>query len=80
MTQEIVTSIMQIYDFRVPRKWQFDATGGERSWLTPSLGGWMKGLIDRHYQLNYWVSRTSRPVSYWLTGFYNPQGFLTAVM
>lgn len=69
-----------IFDFRVPRRWQFDATNVEISWLTPSLGGWIKGLIDRHYQLSNWVSRTNRPVSYWLTGFYNPQGFLTAVL
>ena len=80
MTQEIVESIGQIYDFRVPRKWCYDATGVEIAWLTPSLGGWMKGLSDRWYQLNNWVSRPQRPSSYWLTGFYNPQGFLTAVL
>jgi len=80
MTQSIVDSIGMIFDFRVPRKWQLDPTGVEISWNTPSLGGWIKGLIDRHYQLNNWVSRTNRPVSYWLTGFYNPQGFLTAVL
>lgn len=80
MTQAIVDSIGMIFDFRVPRRWQVDATNVEISWNTPSLGGWIKGLIDRHYQLNNWVSRTNRPVSYWLTGFYNPQGFLTAVL
>lgn len=80
MTQAISDSIMMVYDFRVPRKWSYDATGVEIAWLTPSLGGWMKGLIDRHYQLQNWVSRTNRPVSYWLTAFYNPQGFLTSVM
>ena len=80
MTQEIVESIGQIYDFRVPKKWCYDATGVEIAWLTPSLGGWIKGLGDRWYQLNNWVSRPTRPSSYWLTGFYNPQGFLTAVL
>jgi len=48
--------------------------------LTPSLSGWIKGLIDRHYQLNSWLTKQGRPISYWLTGFYNPQGFLTAAM
>ena len=78
MTSELVESINMIFDFRVPRKWVFDPTGAEISWLTPSLGGWVKGLIDRHFQLNNWVSK-DRPPSFWLTGFYNPQGFLTAV-
>lgn len=78
MTPEIVDSINAVYDFRVPYKWQFDPTGAEISWLTPSLGGWIKGLIDRHYQLNVWISK-ERPPSFWLTGFFNPQGFLTAM-
>lgn len=49
MTAEIVDSIDAVYDFRVPRSWQFDPTGVERSWLTPSLAGWLKGLVDRYY-------------------------------
>jgi len=78
MTAEIVDSIDAVYDFRVPRSWQYDPTGVERSWLTPSLAGWLKGLVDRHYQLNNWVSK-ERPPSFWLTGFLNPQGFLTSM-
>lgn len=78
MTPDIVESINAIYDFRVPRKWQYDPTGAEISWLTPSLAGWVKGLVDRHHQLNNWITK-ERPPSYWLTGFFNPQGFLTAM-
>jgi len=78
MTPELVDSINAVYDFRVPRKWQFDPTGAEISWLTPSLGGWIKGLIDRHHQLHSWIMK-ERPPSFWLTGFFNPQGFLTAM-
>jgi dynein heavy chain len=78
MTPEIVDSINAVYDFRVPSKWVYDPTGAEISWLTPSLGGWIKGLLDRHYQLNNWISK-ERPPSFWLTGFFNPQGFLTAM-
>merc|ERR1740130_2073001 len=78
MTPEIVDSINMVFDFRVPRKWQYDPTGAEISWLTPSLAGWIKGLMDRHYQLNNWISK-ERPPSFWLTGFFNPQGFLTAM-
>jgi len=49
MTTEIVDSINAVFDFRVPKKWQFDPTGAEISWMTPSLAGWMKGLMDRHF-------------------------------
>lgn len=79
MTADLVDAIDRVFDFRVPVKWQFQA-GAEISWLTPTLGGWIKGLIDRHYQLNSWLCKGSRPISFWLTGFYNPQGFLTAAM
>jgi len=49
MTPEIVDSINAVFDFRVPRKWQYDPTGAEISWLTVSLSGWIKGLLDRHH-------------------------------
>jgi len=78
MTPEIVDSINAVNDFRVPYKWQFDPTGAEISWLTPALAAWLKGLIDRHHQLNNWISK-ERPPSFWLTGFFNPQGFLTSM-
>jgi dynein heavy chain len=79
MTPEIVESINAVFDFRVPYKWQFDPTGAEISWMTASLGGWMKGLEDRHFQLKKWIIGGERPQSFWLTGFFNPQGFLTAM-
>lgn len=41
MTPEIVESINAIYDFRVPKKWQYDPTGAEISWLTPGLAAWI---------------------------------------
>lgn len=78
MTPDIVDSINAVFDFRVPHKWQFDPTGAEISWLTPSLAGWIKGLLDRHHQLGGWIGK-ERPPSFWLTGFFNPQGFLTAM-
>ena len=78
MTPEIVESINAVYDFRVPYKWQYDPTGAEISWLTASLAAWLKGLVDRYHQLNSWVQK-ERPPSFWMTGFFNPQGFLTAM-
>lgn len=78
MTPDIVDSINAISDFRVPRKWQFDPTGVEISWMTPGLSAWLKGLLDRQHQLNNWLFK-ERPQSFWLTGFFNPQGFLTSM-
>lgn len=71
MTPDIVDSINAVFDFRVPRKWQFDPTGAEISWMTLSLAGWIKGLIDRHFQLSNWINK-ERPQSFWITGFFNP--------
>ena len=78
MTPDLVDAINAVYDFRVPRNWCFDPTGAEISWLTPTLASWISGLLNRHFQLNNWITK-DRPQSFWLTGFFNPQGFLTAM-
>jgi len=78
MTPDIVDSINAVFDFRVPRKWQYDPTGAEISWMTMQLAGWITGLLDRHFQLYNWVFK-ERPPSFWLTGFFNAQGFLTSM-
>ena len=78
MTPDLVDSINQTFDYRVPKKWMYDPTGAEISWVLPSLSGWLKGLVDRHYQLSNWLNK-ERPPSFWLTGFFNGQGFLTAM-
>ena len=79
MTPEIVNAIESMYQFRVPHKWVYDPTGAEISWLVPSLGGWLTSLKNRYFQLNSWYANNQRPPSFWLSGFFNPEGFLTAV-
>jgi len=78
MTPELVDAINSVYDFKVPVPWQYDATGVEISWLVPSLSAWIQGLLNRYNQLNSWLVK-ERPPSFWLTGFFNPQGFLTSM-
>jgi len=78
MTPEILESIDSIYDAKVPSVWLYDPSGAEISWLLPTLGNWFGSLIERNKQLNDWM-KSSRPQTFWLTGFFNPQGFLTAM-
>lgn len=70
-----------MFDLRVPKIFLYDPSGAEISWLNPTLSNWLSSLVNRHYQLVTWLGKnpTERPVSYWLTGFFNPQGFLTSV-
>jgi dynein heavy chain len=80
MTPELMDDLNMIYDARIPRSWTHDASGAEISWLTPSLGSWFTGLLDRVNQLTTWLDNGRQAMKgYWLTGFLNPQGFLTAV-
>ena len=80
MTPELMEDLNMIYDARIPRSWTHDPSGAEISWLVPNLGGWFTGLIDRVQQLSTWLEHGRGAMkAYWLTGFLNPQGFLTAM-
>eukprot|EP00606_Chrysophyceae_sp_TOSAG23-5_P000883 GSChrysophyteH2.ASY1.ANO1.1544.1 assembled CDS len=48
------------------------------SWMLPTLGLWFASLLQRDDQYRTWLY-SSRPYTYWLTGFFNPQGMLTAM-
>lgn len=78
ITSSILQGIDSIYDARVPVEWTHSAGGDEISWLSPTLGLWFASLVDRDAQSRSWLA-DGRPVSFWLSGFFNPQGFLTAV-
>jgi dynein heavy chain len=78
MSPQIVDAINAVGEMRVPTTWLVDPSGAEISWLSPNLGAWIKSMIDRHHQMWGWVQK-ERPPSFWLTGFFNPQGFLTAM-
>lgn len=65
-----------LYLDRVPRRWELLAY--------PSLRGlatWLSDLQARIAQLNDWVaSPAETPICTWISGLFNPQSFLTAVM
>ena len=44
------------------------------------LGSWLLNLLQRVTQLAEWTADLGVPKSVWLSGLFNPQSFLTAVM
>merc|ERR1712167_554121 len=78
MTPEFQQALESIYDARVPPTWLHTPGGDEFSWLNKTLGLWFTSLMDRDKQYREWLS-SGRPNSYWMTGFFNPQGFLTGM-
>jgi dynein heavy chain len=77
MTPELQNALNFIYDGKPPVSWYIDPSGAKMAWSAPSLPAWFDGLIERNNQLYKWLNET-RPITYWMTGFFNPQGFLTA--
>lgn len=49
MSPELADCIRSMFDLRVPKNFLYDPSGAEISWLNPTLGGWLKSLVDRHH-------------------------------
>ncbi|XP_048881302.1 dynein axonemal heavy chain 11 isoform X2 [Brienomyrus brachyistius] len=47
---------------------------------TSTLAQWFKDLLSRCQELDIWTQDLTLPPVVWLSGFFNPQSFLTAVM
>ncbi|CAH1099757.1 unnamed protein product [Psylliodes chrysocephalus] len=72
MSQNLRCSLDSMYDARIPEKWQ------KISWESATLGFWYTELLEREAQFRTWI-QNGKPVVFWMTGFFNPQGFLTAM-
>jgi len=72
MNENLRDALDSMYDARIPSQWL------KISWLSSTLGFWFTELIDRHQQFYNWCF-VEEPKSFWMTGFFNPQGFLTAM-
>lgn len=72
LSGDLIDALDALFNARIPATWL------SKSWEAATLGNWFTGLLRRFDQLIKWVN-SGRPKSYWLTGFFNPQGFLTAM-
>jgi len=72
LSGDLVDALSCLFNSRIPASWL------GKSWESATLGNWFAGLLQRFDQLHRWLN-TGRPKAYWLTGFFNPQGFLTAM-
>ncbi|GAB1610879.1 dynein axonemal heavy chain 5 [Argonauta hians] len=72
INESLRDALDNIFDARVPPQWK------KISWEASTLGFWFTDLLERNEQFNTWVF-DGRPNYFWMTGFFNPQGFLTAM-
>jgi len=72
LSGDLIQALDALFNARIPTTWL------KKSWEANTLGNWFTGLLQRHDQLFKWVN-SDRPRAYWMTGFFNPQGFLTAM-
>ena len=72
MSAQLQEALDALYDARVPVQWV------KISWQSSTLGLWYSEMLSRIAQFHSWAFE-GRPLVFWLSGFFNPQGFLTAI-
>ena len=78
MTDDLAAGIEAMGDSRAPRPWTHTPSGTEFSWLIPMISSWYGQLLKIDDQARTWMNN-GRPNSFWMAGFSNPAGFLTAM-
>uniref|UniRef100_A0A2K5EHB9 Dynein axonemal heavy chain 9 n=1 Tax=Aotus nancymaae TaxID=37293 RepID=A0A2K5EHB9_AOTNA len=75
MTSHMENLQNALYFDMVPESWARRAYPS-----TAGLAAWFLDLLNRIKELEAWTGDFTMPSTVWLTGFFNPQSFLTAVM
>jgi len=72
MSADLADAVDSLFLARVPPLWTKVS-----DFVAPTMGVWFGNILLRAEQLTGWL-KNGRPNCFWLTGFFNPQGFLTA--
>jgi len=75
MSPELAGALDSLFDAKVPEPWA--KVGPVALPVQPNIGVWFANMSGRVDQLTSWM-KEGRPKCFWLTGFFNPSGFLTA--
>merc|ERR1711988_828971 len=75
MSQAMEDLQHSLFANKVPASWEKKAFVSMRP-----LAGWIDSLMMRLKQLQDWVVDLSMPKAVWITGFFNPQSFITAIL
>jgi dynein heavy chain len=72
MSPDLAEALDSLFMARVPPAWTKVS-----QLVAPTMGVWFVAILKRAEQLTTWL-RDGRPLTFWLTGFFNATGFLTA--
>ena len=72
MSPDLADALDAIFLARVPAAWTKVS-----QLVAPNMGVWFLNMLNRAEQFTNWL-KNGRPNTFWLTGFFNPTGFLTA--
>jgi len=77
MSPILAGSLDSLFNAKVPDPWANVMPICATPLPQPNIGVWFVNMVNRAEQLTCWL-RDGRPKTFWLTGFFNPSGFLTA--
>jgi dynein heavy chain len=72
MSPELIDAVDALFMARVPGTWTKVS-----QLISPNMGVWFANILKRAEQFTAWL-KNGRPLCFWLLGFFNPTGFLTA--